>query len=434
MKKFVKESLYDGPNIHDELANREFGLDYNQLGPGEQEWVRDEIENMHEDAMGGVSAPMATLNNTPGMGNAQPATTSMNTDGASGSGDAWGDSSLGMQTNEAAKVNINKTWDGKYFNITTNELDYNEYLRLGDNLDSKQLDFKDSIKKEYNIEHSPDVIKYPNDVSYSNYDYNTGEATFTASTLKDIKNWLNLYKNEVYSDSPILFENNLNPYDKIGAMMAKKMGVAQPFKKKDGRTNTIEQSGWEELDEEQPNNFTDIDDYVSNPNKVMNTAKKRKLGKDAKLTESEKPFGIITLDDYVKASKHVPDHPLTLVKKGIIKEGDTLRDDNALKDIKAKDVLSQLGISFEFKPAKSGTERVFITDPIPDVLEKLKNGEWKKYGSNPENTIKKFEKSGKLITIFADGKDLPRAIVTNKVEEKLQIRKVVSNSLDPYMK
>jgi hypothetical protein len=33
-----------------------------------------------------------------------------------------------------------------------------------------------------------------------------------------------------------------------------------------------------------------------------------------------------------------------------------------------------------------------------------------------------------------EGKDLPRATVTNKVEEKLQIRKVVSNSLTPYTK
>ena len=31
---------------YDEVAQSEFGMDYNQLGPGEKEWVRDEIDNM----------------------------------------------------------------------------------------------------------------------------------------------------------------------------------------------------------------------------------------------------------------------------------------------------------------------------------------------------------------------------------------------------
>jgi len=31
---------------YDEVAQSEFGLDYDQLGPGEKEWVRDEIDNM----------------------------------------------------------------------------------------------------------------------------------------------------------------------------------------------------------------------------------------------------------------------------------------------------------------------------------------------------------------------------------------------------
>lgn len=30
----------------DEVAQSEFGMDYNQLGLGEKEWVRDEIDNM----------------------------------------------------------------------------------------------------------------------------------------------------------------------------------------------------------------------------------------------------------------------------------------------------------------------------------------------------------------------------------------------------
>jgi hypothetical protein len=39
----VDESEYD--SLEDEIANAEFGMDYDQLGPNEKKWVRDEIEN-----------------------------------------------------------------------------------------------------------------------------------------------------------------------------------------------------------------------------------------------------------------------------------------------------------------------------------------------------------------------------------------------------
>ena len=34
-------------DIQDQLSNREFGMDYNQLGPNEKEWVRDEMVEMY---------------------------------------------------------------------------------------------------------------------------------------------------------------------------------------------------------------------------------------------------------------------------------------------------------------------------------------------------------------------------------------------------
>ena len=33
-------------DLEDELANMEFGMDYDQLGDNEKEWVHDEIDNM----------------------------------------------------------------------------------------------------------------------------------------------------------------------------------------------------------------------------------------------------------------------------------------------------------------------------------------------------------------------------------------------------
>ena len=41
--------LNEQMDIYDEIANMEFGMDYDQLGSNEQEWVRDEIDNMNEE-------------------------------------------------------------------------------------------------------------------------------------------------------------------------------------------------------------------------------------------------------------------------------------------------------------------------------------------------------------------------------------------------
>ena len=39
--------LNEQMDIYDEIANMEFGMDYDQLGDNEKEWVRDEIDNMN---------------------------------------------------------------------------------------------------------------------------------------------------------------------------------------------------------------------------------------------------------------------------------------------------------------------------------------------------------------------------------------------------
>jgi hypothetical protein len=48
IKEFFSKPLKEERDIYDEIANEEFGMDYNQLGPNEKEWVRDEISNMDE--------------------------------------------------------------------------------------------------------------------------------------------------------------------------------------------------------------------------------------------------------------------------------------------------------------------------------------------------------------------------------------------------
>ena len=48
IKEFFSKPLKEERDIYDEIANEEFGMDYDQLGPNEKEWVRDEVSNINE--------------------------------------------------------------------------------------------------------------------------------------------------------------------------------------------------------------------------------------------------------------------------------------------------------------------------------------------------------------------------------------------------
>ena len=98
------------------------------------------------------------------------------------------------------KVNIEKGWTGRYYtiNVEPMKMRYETYLKLGDNLTSKQIEYG---KTKYSYIYKDKIERYPNDVSVSQYDYHNGEASFTASTTKDIDNWLELYKDYVYTES-----------------------------------------------------------------------------------------------------------------------------------------------------------------------------------------------------------------------------------------
>ena len=45
-------------DIYDDIANEEFGMDFDQLGPNEQEWVRNEIDNLSEAEYQGREVPL----------------------------------------------------------------------------------------------------------------------------------------------------------------------------------------------------------------------------------------------------------------------------------------------------------------------------------------------------------------------------------------
>lgn len=75
--------------------------------------VKEKLDSyLKEDAVGGVSAPMATVNNVPGVGNATPADTAATTgaqfgsDSAKGSGDRWDNDTEKSKKKLKKKYNI----------------------------------------------------------------------------------------------------------------------------------------------------------------------------------------------------------------------------------------------------------------------------------------------------------------------------------------
>ena len=59
-RKAVSANLKEGGD-YDAIAQAEFGMDYDQLGPNEQEWVRDEADNMLDEGDHEVSMATASL-------------------------------------------------------------------------------------------------------------------------------------------------------------------------------------------------------------------------------------------------------------------------------------------------------------------------------------------------------------------------------------
>lgn len=212
-----------------------------------------------EDAMGGVNSPIATLANTPGMGNVVPASSTL-----IGSGDTFGNVINGkpytqgnnkrkrksMKKKTRKKVNEKFTKDSdpiKDMNIGITGLwDYTpkeaaiEIWSIMRPKILKRIDASRKWNKRYVV--SPLVItkRGCEDLAFEPNEY----------TLKYLEK---LVKKEIeksvleypiladYIDFEIILEDmneeNINTYDQIGMAMAKKMKVKPPFKKKKEKGN-----------------------------------------------------------------------------------------------------------------------------------------------------------------------------------------------------
>lgn len=103
---------------------------------------------IREEAMGGVSAPMATLNNTPGVGNVQPASGVNN--GSIGSGDSFSDTindkpytqGSSKKKKKRKKIRVQKRKKEK-----VNEGNINPYDKIGQAM-AKKLKITPPLKKK----------------------------------------------------------------------------------------------------------------------------------------------------------------------------------------------------------------------------------------------------------------------------------------------
>ena len=102
--------------------------------------------------------------------------------------------SWSIEENRPIPVSIHKTNSYYIIEVPPMSMKYETFQELGDNLNKDVIDFRLKNKETYGLSNiSEKQIKYPTDVSHSTYDYENGEATFTASSIEDVKNWLKLY-------------------------------------------------------------------------------------------------------------------------------------------------------------------------------------------------------------------------------------------------
>lgn len=109
-------------------------------------------EVLKEDTMGGVSSPMTTLTNTPGMGNAVPGSSSTNN---IGSGDKWGNTIGGKPYTQKAKVKRKKKPIKKKL---VKEDNINPYDRIATSM-AKKMDVKLPFKKKLGKSKTGEVIQ-----------------------------------------------------------------------------------------------------------------------------------------------------------------------------------------------------------------------------------------------------------------------------------
>lgn len=244
-----------------------------------------------------IGAPMTTLNNTPGMGNAQPASmaamagSQQGSPNAIGSGDKWGNS-LGPYTQNGQVKKKKKRKKRVYKKKKKINESIEDVLKPKSEKEIQRI-----IKNDPELSEIYNVYKFLKTQGYNV----TLESNFVNPKIKEIispdrnyilsflpeaeKNWtgiglgdtfgwgilnddegylikedidakeainifIDLLENGSEAESKYLNEQNINPYDKIGIMMAKRMKVPLYFEK--GKDQSVKHVKQKEVEKMKP--------------------------------------------------------------------------------------------------------------------------------------------------------------------------------------
>ena len=208
-----------------------------------------------EEAMGGVSAPMATLNNVPGAGNVVPAS-----QGQMGSGDRF-DNTINKKPYTQGKPpkKKRKLVKKKVEEQFREDSDPVEDLGIGQDKGLWGYSIVDAAEEIWATA-KPHVQRLVRDAQRGGRTYVLDPVRITKNfcehlafepsenTLKQLIKLVKVHIQDSIYDKTLslndnvkvlgnLDEQNINPYDKIGMSIAKKMGIKPPFKKKKEKEN-----------------------------------------------------------------------------------------------------------------------------------------------------------------------------------------------------
>lgn len=178
----------------------------------------EKFEEALEEEMGGVSAPAATLVNTPGVGSATPASTAAMTgaqqtsSSSLGSGDKWGDGSIYDQNGKLKNKKKKKKKSKKKVNESGNP---RNWFKLDFNGAKTIEEFKELVKKE--IKDDFVISKKELDVMSDKELYNVWKEVISynfASPSWNRYEWEELDEYDPFAEDEEIYEGNMNPYNK----------------------------------------------------------------------------------------------------------------------------------------------------------------------------------------------------------------------------
>lgn len=204
--KAQAQRLWDGALLSDKAFDRHL------------KEIRERKARLREEAVGGVSAPMATVNNTTGMGNV-----TTGNPGELGSGDNFGAINKKPYTQSASSKRKKKK---KKTNESFEKEPYTPASLKTNDIKEKIKFWKNQLIKTK--EAYQEIIKY-------------GHTPASKEYLENIK----YYERAIMWGEERMNENNINPYDKIGIAMAKKLNVKMPLKKKEEKEDPENQNAIE---------------------------------------------------------------------------------------------------------------------------------------------------------------------------------------------